>query len=485
MRAFPRDLLDRFGRRLWPGRLVKQALKEWPMTERMTQTFHFLDAAAPSPGSTPGSGLSLPAIRLDEGETGEDRIVTALAGLAATGGTLHLPPGRVELRHEIPLPSGVTLAGVGSRTELVFRGVRFGFVISGSPGTPAAGIEIRDLSLSFHEAVGAFPAAVLVTRARNLQFSDLDLTAPAGEGFLLADDVRGLRLDRCRIRNASGNGLLMVRTVSDVTLSACTVERSAGSGLLLADWRLVPNADPLDFGSQAGDSPVAFTASDPGPCRISLVGCAVRGNRKMGICTDGGGLIRVSGCEIADNECEGITLDNGTWGCLVEGSRIRSNGRRAAQSEHELHEDFVHGDGRLPDGSSQVKLPGVSLDNSAFCSILNCLIEGNYGEGVKFVRAGHGCTVARNTIAWNNRGYSKGHPHFGVRLGADPRQHPGQFDFPANAIRVEDNVIIGGHTAGILLNEGAVFNVVRGNRISGAVEADIVNRSRGSNLIET
>ena len=302
--------------------------------------------------------------------------------------------------------------------------------------------------------------------------------------MLLADGVRGLRIDRCRVRQASGNGLLLIRTVADVTLSSCSVERCGGSGLLLADWRLRPGADPLDFLAQARESPVTFCASDAGPCRINLVGCSLIGNRKMGMCTDGGGLIRVSGCEIADNQCDGITLDNGTWGCLVEGSRIRSNGRRAGQSPGELQEDFVHTDGLLPDGSSQVKLPGVSLDNSAFCRVQGCLIEGNYGEGVKFVRASHGCTVSRNIIAWNNRGYSEGHPHFGVRLGADPRQHPGQFDFPANAIRVEDNDIIGSHTAGILLNEGAVSNVVRGNRIVGATQTAIINRSCGGNLIE-
>lgn len=454
------------------------------MTERIAATYRMLEAADHFEGYSPECEHSLPVVRIEEEALSEDRVAAALLGLAATGGTVHLPPGRLEVQRTLTLPSRVTLAGVRGQTEIVFWGVRFGLMAAGSPAAAVTGIRIRDLSLRHLAAPAGCVATVFLTHAHHVELSNLEITACGGQGFLLADGVRHVRADHCNVQRASDNGWLIIRTVADVTLASCTVEQSGGSGLLLADWRLQPGLDPLNFFQQAGNSPVAFSPDDAGPCRINLLGCSLTGNRKMGLCTDGGALIRVSGCEISDNQCEGITFDNGTWGCLVEGSRIRSNGRRAHQSERELQEDFVREDGQLPDGSSQVKLPGVSLDNSAFCSVQTCLIEGNYGEGVKYVRAAHGCTVAHNLIGWNNRGYSAGHPHFGVRLGSDPRQHPGQFDFPANAIRIEHNDIVGGHTAGILLNEGAVGNIIRGNRIVGAVAGDIVNRSHGDNVIE-
>lgn len=73
--------------------------------------------------------------------------------------------------------------------------------------------------------------------------------------------------------------------------------------------------------------------------------------------------------------------------------------------------------GRMDDGSSKAKLPGVSLDNAAYCRVENNSIEGNWGDGVKFVRSVYACTVARNIIANNNRGVNDRFHYFGVLVG--------------------------------------------------------------------
>ena len=203
----------------------------------------------------------------------------------------------------------------------------------------------------------------------------------------------------------------------------------------------------------------------------------------MGVCNDGSGALAVDRCDIRDNQCEGITLDNGSWGALVSQCEIAGNGCRADQSDRELFADFVSRENRLPDGSSPVKLPGISLDNAALCRIENCSIHDNHGEGVKFVRAVWRCSVRNNSIADNNRGRSPGHPHHGIRIGADPSQHKGQRDFPSSDNDVLDNRISGPHECGILLNEGACLNRIRGNSISGALAAPIQAWSPRANRI--
>ena len=100
------------------------------------------------------------------------------------------------------------------------------------------------------------------------------------------------------------------------------------------------------------------------------------------------------------------------------------------------------------------------------------------------MRAGFACTVANNTISCNNRGHSEGHPHFGVRIGSDPKQFDGQYDFASSQNRVVGNDIIGVHASGVLLNAGTTDNIVRGNRIAGAAGVDVINGcTMGGNII--
>ena len=56
-------------------------------------------------------------------------------------------------------------------------------------------------------------------------------------------------------------------------------------------------------------------------------------------------------------------------------------------SDEDLEADFVLELGRLEDGSSPAKLPGISLDNTAYNVIYNNVILENYGSGVKAVRS--------------------------------------------------------------------------------------------------
>ncbi len=328
-----------------------------------------------------------------------------------------------------------------------------------------------------------------MTEAHDIFLHNVRIQAPLATGFLLADHVHRVRMDHCSVYRAGLTGFMLVRDVSDCVFQDCAAEYCMQGGVFLTDLVLPPGIDPLDFDAQIHHTLrviknfAPFAPDEPAPQRNSLLNCTFARNRKMGITTDGTGNLRVIGCIIAENDCEGITLDNGSWQCEVQDCHIYGNGWRGLQHDVELTEDFVARMGLMPDGSSKAKLPGISLDNAAYCRIQNNQIEKNWGDGVKLVRAVHGCTIADNLICHNNRGINDRFHFFGVLLDAAKRQHPQQSDFACCCNRIVGNDIVGTHYAGIHLLHGAVGNQIRGNRIVGATCMPIEDHSGVSNRI--
>jgi parallel beta-helix repeat protein len=140
--------------------------------------------------------------------------------------------------------------------------------------------------------------------------------------------------------------------------------------------------------------------------------------------------------------------------------------------------------GLMTDGSSKAKLPGVSLDNAAYTRIENNCIEGNWGDGVKFVRSVYGSTVARNIIANNNQGENDEFHFFGVLIGVAQRQHPEQSDFPSCYNQIVENDILGPHHAGVHLLANTTGNQVQNNRIIDPVFAAVEDHTITGNLIQ-
>jgi GT2 family glycosyltransferase len=471
---------------LFPHLALKRRLRLWPLLPRIRLAQAALgdNADARPPARTDGrNGPPCPAFRAST--AGE--LHAALQDAARLGGDVLVTAARIELDQGIRIPSGVNLTGPDGTATLVFRNVKFGIMIAGEPDHPVRNSSISKLVICHESSPAGFSAAILIAQARDITLDNVQVSAPCGIGIVATDDAQRVALSNCTVHAAGQDGLLLLRRVLDFSATACSFQDNRQSGILLCDWPLPPGCGALDFGAQLRHPAchaIAFEPADPAPCRILLRDCEIARNRKMGVCTDGAGLLTIEGCRIYENQCEGVTLDNGTWHARVTRCDIQGNGRRARQMEDELSVDFVAGDDCLPDGSSAVKLPGVSMDNAAFCRVEACSIRDNYGEGVKLVRAAYRCEIRGNAIADNNRGRSPGHPHHGIRLGADIAQHPGQHDFPGSSNAILDNHISGPHEHGILLNAGTILNRMAGNRIEGTRSSPIRNWSRRANHLE-
>lgn len=417
-----------------------------------------------------------------------DRLLEEIAKLPETGGTIHLPPGRIVMDRELSLGSGVRLVGTAGNTELVFESVDFGIRIVGNAEHPIVGVHLENLTIR-HLGHHRFCAAVITSHSKGVSFKNVNILNPVAVGFLFSDNVADAMLVDCAVHKAGLVGYMQVRDVRNSLFNSCVATQCEQSGVFLTDLKLPSGMDPLDFNGQIDYTNrvignfAPYNPDDPANYNTTFMNCTFSANRKMGITTDGVGYLQVVNCIISDNDCEGITIDNGSWCCLIQNSQIRNNGWRGLQHDEELTIDYVDDSDLMSDGSSKAKLPGISFDNAAYCRVVNCSIQGNWGDGIKFVRAGYGCTVSDNIISDNNRGENNQFHFFGVLIAGAARQHEDQADFPSCYNRIENNTIIGKHYSGIHLLPGTVGNLLQNNMITGYGFADIENHTDIENTL--
>lgn len=427
-------------------------------------------------------------IRLEKDKFQQTYILAALEALKVSGGELCLPEGECLLNEPLYLASGVYISGVAERTHLIFKDLDYGIYILGTPEQKICNVGLKNLHIQ-HQGEHKFCSAILVSHAKKVVFEQITLSSPRGVGFLLADKVQQTDFLNCHVRCAGLVGYMLVRDVHETLLRDCSAEYCQQSGVFLTDLKLPEHIEALDFVAQLHytDHVIGnfgpFAAHDPSPYRTDIINCVFRHNRKMGITTDGVGYLSVKNSVIANNDCEGITIDNGSWGCSILGCHIYNNGWRGNQHPVELGIDFVNEMGLMEDGSSKAKLPGISLDNAAFTRVENNHIECNWGDGVKLVRAAYANTVQHNLIENNNIGVNDRFHYFGVLVGVAVRQHPEQDDFASCNNQIIANDILGAHFAGIHLMGGVSGNIVNRNHITGATFLAIEDHEQKANLI--
>ncbi len=207
------------------------------------------------------------------------------------------------------------------------------------------------------------------------------------------------------------------------------------------------------------------------PPRRNVLACNhIALNASSGIYSDGGVESVIFDNLVEGNAKEGVCLDSGSTANVLAMNVVRANGKRWGKTDAELRFDFVDGLGRLPDGSSPAKTPGVSLDNSLYNIVYANQIERNYGGGVKMVRTAYGNRVGLNTLVDNNEGANDRFHFFGVELGSAKADVPvTDLDFtPCQGNLVFGNTIRGPHYAGIFLGSGSTENDIFDNAIFGA-----------------
>lgn len=207
------------------------------------------------------------------------------------------------------------------------------------------------------------------------------------------------------------------------------------------------------------------------PHDIVLYQNRVQRNNSSGVYSDGAYNIYIIENIIYKNEKEGMCLDYGTFGAYVHNNVVRQNGGRFRQTDEDLEADFVTSFGKLEDGSSPAKLPGISIDNSAYNIILNNNVNQNYGSGIKSVRSAYRNVIMENTVSDNNYGENEKFHFFGIEIGhaSTPDEPVIGLDFTASYENIVcRNVVTGPDYAGVFLEIESYCNDVFDNVIMGS-----------------
>jgi len=193
-------------------------------------------------------------------------------------------------------------------------------------------------------------------------------------------------------------------------------------------------------------------------------------NLASGIYSDGAVRNVYVGNRIERNSKEGLCLDNGSTANVVAFNTVEGNGKRWGRSDNDLKLDFILQLGRLPDGSSPAKVPGISIDNAAYNQIMFNEVDGNFGGGIKMVRTAFYNVIGLNTLSDNNEGQSNKFHFFGIELGAATADvKVVDLDFtPSRGNEIFGNIIRGSHYSGIFFAKGSDGNVIFDNTIFGA-----------------
>ena len=336
---------------------------------------------------------------------------------------------------------------------------------------------------------------------------------------VMAEDCDNISLDYFKLENGGYNYALYIIRTNNFSIKGCTFSKSTYKGLVvmgtctnfvmldnnvtyngnggvflngnISNGIIKNNDSEENYGTRnltAGMVMTSMTIDDyytaynefkdehlydllDTPHDIVLYQNRVQRNNSSGVYSDGAYNIYIIENIIYKNEKEGMCLDYGTFGAYVHNNVVRQNGGRFRQTDEDLEADFVTSFGRLEDGSSPAKLPGISIDNSAYNIILNNNVNQNYGSGIKSVRSAYRNVIMENTVSDNNYGENEKFHFFGIEIGhaSTPDEPVIGLDFTASYENIVcRNVVTGPDYAGVFLEIESYCNDVFDNVIMGS-----------------
>ena len=319
---------------------------------------------------------------------------------------------------------------------------------------------------------GVYNWGIFIVNSRGVSVEDTVINNAAYKALVVLGENMYLDISRCSIDNSGNGSVILNGDISRVIFESNTITNTKGTPNFSA--AVVITSIPIPDYDTAYNPFVEEPICDryDSPHEMVVLNNYVYKSNSSGFYSDGSYCNYFIDNTLYLNDKEGICLDAGSFGNYVSGNTIKQNGGRRRQTLADLENDFVQDFGTLSDGSSPAKLPGLSIDNSAYNIVMNNYICDNYGSGVKMVRVGVRNIIADNVIANNNRGQSENFHFFGIELGyaAKPDYETVMLDFAACYENIIcRNIITGEHYAGIFMAEECYINDFYDNVIMDAV----------------
>ena len=267
-------------------------------------------------------------------------------------------------------------------------------------------------------------------------FSIQGLKTIGGRNIITTSDSSNFTLSNCKSQNACGYGII-AHNSTQFTIENCRFQHNL-SGIMVVGQSangLIVNCTCKGlygfYNCDAGihlcatslsiklkhipeqcHEPLSIEEKTFRPQKILIKSCILSECRAQGIYLEGAVNCLIENNTIIDNNKEGICFDWGSCYNIFINNIISLNGERRNVSDEERRVDFITKYPLLKDGSSSMKLPGISLDNGCMNLIDSNKIVGNYGGGIKMVRSSMLNKISNNLIISNAIGKNTFIPYF-------------------------------------------------------------------------
>lgn len=396
--------------------------------------------------------------------------------LENTGKRVEILNGILTADETLLIPSDTTL--VGNETYLSINGepIDKAIVLDGISNVRVSGFRID----------GGFNYGVYVKHSENYIIENNMVSRMGIKGLAIMGKNSCFILRNNQIYDNQQGGMFLNGDIQKGIVEKNWVEHNSGAGNLEAGIVLC-SVDIKD--ENTVNNPlenIHIYDALQSPHDLVIIDNVVSDNHSSGCYSHGGYRNYLLQNHIIGNQKEGACLDYGSFGYYVAYNVIRSNGQRNHMSDEELKKDFILDFGRLQDGSSPAKVPGLSLDNAAYNIIYNNLIAENYGSGVKAVRSAYRNVILCNEVTDNNLGASENFHFFGIELASDMNEEEKLdcLDFtPCYENIIARNTISGAHYAGIFYGVDSYVNDSFDNIIMGTTTWGMESLSQKYNSV--
>lgn len=382
--------------------------------------------------------------------------------VAHAGSVINIISEKIAVSEQIQIPSDTYIAGNG--VELEADGCAYVLLVNNAENVVLESISIR----------GEADYGVFIANSKNITVDSCKITGLNQKGICITAGSSLFCIQNNEISQNGAGGIYCAGDISKGIIEGNKIHNNFGTSNWMAGV-VLSNAitkDPLDIWENFDENhrcPARdnlYLQTDC-PHEIILENNEVSSNNSSGIYSDGAYNCHLLFNDVYSNDKEGICLDNGTIGTYLKDNTIINNGGRYKQTDDDLRMDYVFEAGRLNDGSAKAKLPGISLDNTAYNIIENNVVANNYGGGIKMVRSTIRCLINENVIKDNNRGQNDTFHFFGIELGAAiPDELVADMDFTSDFENIVcRNIISGDHYSGIFLGTDCYVNDIFDNVI--------------------
>lgn len=377
-------------------------------------------------------------------------------------GVININSDSIEISDTIVLHDNITLNGNG--VKFTGEGLKYGFLAEN-----ASDIYIRDVCIN-----GGMEYGIYMVDCSNVRIEENEINECLQKAVCMVGVSERFVISDNKMFDNQAGALYIAGDASNGLIESNHVMNSYGTSNMMAGIVLTSDnpQDKKDIWANfddlhRGSNRTSLNGQTKAPHDIIVRDNLVSRCNSSGIYSDGAYRCFVLENNVNQNDKEGMCLDHGTFGFYLKGNVFEENGQRSRQTDDDLRLDFILDFGRMEDGTAKAKLPGVSLDNTAYNIFEDNMVINNYGGGIKMVRTTLNTIVIKNVIRDNNRGQNDLLHFFGIEVGASSAGFENSvMDFtPSYENIICRNIITGNHYSGLFVDEDCYINDVFDNVI--------------------